>query len=255
MTRRERLERRQERREEWAEGRSSKAAALHKRNEPFRGDHAFNTQPGHIPERARLIKRENKAFEHTNKAADHAGKADGIARQLETSIFSDDADAIEQLTAKIANLTSERDRMKKINAAWRKAGKPGPDNVEGWRMVADHPAVQMNVNDLADVRHRIRLCPYNPAPFPSYSLTNLGGTISNAKKRIAHIKHERAQTAKAEEAGGTLIELTTDGTHARITFDEYPGRNVVDALKRAGFYWSRPSWNGPADKVPEGVGC
>lgn len=49
MTRRERMERRLQRRLEWAESRAQKAEALAKQNEPFHADVAFNTQPGHIP--------------------------------------------------------------------------------------------------------------------------------------------------------------------------------------------------------------
>lgn len=71
-------ERKAERREEWAQGHREKAAALHKRNDPYRGDIAFHTQPGHIPERARALRRTEKAWEHERTAAEHMGKAHGI---------------------------------------------------------------------------------------------------------------------------------------------------------------------------------
>ena len=64
--------------EEWAEKRRAKATALHKRNEPYRGDIAFNTQPGHIPERARVIARTEKAFEHSAIAARMEQKAESL---------------------------------------------------------------------------------------------------------------------------------------------------------------------------------
>lgn len=54
MTYRERREARAERLRGWAEKREKAAEATFKSHEIFRGDHAFNTQPGHIPERARV---------------------------------------------------------------------------------------------------------------------------------------------------------------------------------------------------------
>ena len=56
MTRRERLEAKVERRRDWAAGRRGQAADLYRYTDRYRGDVAFNTQPGHIPERARALR-------------------------------------------------------------------------------------------------------------------------------------------------------------------------------------------------------
>jgi hypothetical protein len=76
--RQEAADRRADRYDRWAEKRRAKAAALEKRNDPYRGDIAFNTQPGHIPERARAIKRTEKAWEHTQKAQEMERKASSL---------------------------------------------------------------------------------------------------------------------------------------------------------------------------------
>ena len=55
MTRRERLEAKIDKREEWAAGRRDKAATLRAYGGSLRHDWAFITQPGHIPERARMV--------------------------------------------------------------------------------------------------------------------------------------------------------------------------------------------------------
>ena len=123
MTRRERREARAARLREWAGKRRSKAEALVRRNEPYRGDVAFNTQPGHIPERARAIRREEKAFEHEMKARDMAGRAAGIEAALDREIYDDDPDAVERLEERIAEREALRARKKAINAAWKKGGR------------------------------------------------------------------------------------------------------------------------------------
>ena len=94
MTYRERREARTERLREWAGKREERAAAVFKAGEPFRGDTAFNTQPGHIPFRAKLIAREDRAHESLAKAGSMRSRADGIEGQLATSIYDADPDAV-----------------------------------------------------------------------------------------------------------------------------------------------------------------
>ena len=77
-TYRERREARADRLRGWAAKRETDAATTFKQGERYRGDHAFNTQPGHIPERARLVKREDRAFESMGKADDMDAKATEI---------------------------------------------------------------------------------------------------------------------------------------------------------------------------------
>jgi len=74
----ESADRKAERLDGWAEKRRTKAADLERANDPYRGDHAFNTQPGHIPERVRAIRRTKKAWEHSSKAAEMEAKASGL---------------------------------------------------------------------------------------------------------------------------------------------------------------------------------
>ena len=82
MTYRDRREARAERLRGWAGKREQSAAAVFKAGEPFTSDIAFNTQPGHIPFRARLIAREDRAYESLGKAASMRSRADGIEGQL-----------------------------------------------------------------------------------------------------------------------------------------------------------------------------
>ena len=58
------------------------------------------------------------------KRADHHGQvAETIARQLATSVFSDDVDAVEAIQAKIAKAEANQAKAKAINAAIRKHAK------------------------------------------------------------------------------------------------------------------------------------
>ena len=120
MTYRDRRAAKADRLREWADKRDAKAAALQKQNERYRGDTAFNTQPGHIPERARVIRRSEQAYEHTSKAKAMRSRAAGIDSAADRAIYSDDPDALEQLREKLDGLESTRERYKAENKAYRK---------------------------------------------------------------------------------------------------------------------------------------
>jgi hypothetical protein len=164
MTYRDRREARAERLNEWAETREQRAAAVLKASEPFRGDHAFNTQPGHIPFRARLIASEDRAYQSQNKAASMRSRADGIESQLANSIYEDDPDAIEQLRDRITRLEADRGNAKAVNAAYRK----------------EHKA-ELKAMDSAYQRDQAM-------PYPGYHFTNLSGNLSRQRARLARLE-------------------------------------------------------------------
>jgi len=184
-----------QRRLDWARGRDDKAATLNRYTDRYRGDIAFNTQPGHIPERARVIRMSEKAFEHTQMAAHHESKAAGIAHQLETSIFTDDHDAPERLRERIAALKAERDRMKQVNAEIKR----GP----GWEArlaAAGASLTEREKKLLVDVaRFQPYYCKNGVPVFPPYALTNLGGNIRRLKGRLVAVDSLAPQRAKVAE--------------------------------------------------------
>jgi hypothetical protein len=168
VTYRDRRETRAERLRGWAGTREERAAAVFKAGEPFTSDNAFNTQPGHIPFRAKLIAREDRAHESLGRAASMRSRADGIEDQLATSIYDDDPDAIEQLRARIARLEAERDAARAANAAYRREHR------------AELKAMTPYQRDQA-------------VPYPGYHFANLSGNLSRQRARLARL--ERAASA------------------------------------------------------------
>ena len=240
MTRRERLERKLEQRREWKEKREEKADSCFKVGEPYRGDIAFNTQPGHIPERARVIAAEERGVEHLNMAKHHGEQADGIENQLERSIFSDDLDAIGQLEARISSREAEAERMVAANKAWRKSGAEGLIAL-GWSKTEA---------DLA--AHRIETAySWEKQPFPKWELSNLRANIRRDKQRIEEIRARQSHEAEVEKAGGILLEDSPEWNgYCRVTFSEKPAREILDALRSAGFRWQGGTWGGRRDLLP-----
>lgn len=254
MTRRERLEAKIAKREEWAEGSRAKSDVAMRRfhsiadgiplGQPILVGH--HSEKRHRRDLARIDSALHAAIESSNMAQHHEAKAEGLAHQLATSIFSDDPDATDQLAEKVRRLEARRDRMKEVNAAWRKAGKPDAGNAEGWAKIAD--ALGVTVEALTEARKNM-VYSWQKVPYPTYSLTNIGATIRNAKQRAEQITKQAARfEAAAASPTGVLIEGT--GEYVRITFPEKPERETLDALRAAGFWWGKGSWSGQRAKIP-----
>jgi Domain of unknown function (DUF3560) len=219
MTYRDRREARAERLRDWAGKREENAAAVFEAGRPFTSDIAFNTQPGHIPFRARLIAREDAAYRSQRKAAGMRSRADGIEGQLATSIYDDDPDAIEQLRARIGRLEAEREAAKAANAAYRR----------------EHKA------ELA------KMTPYQrgqAVPYPGYHFQNLSGNLTRQRQRLARLEATaQARTAEPVAAGGGVTVRTVRGW-TEVQFDEKPPAEVRAGLKARGFRWHAGCWRG-----------
>lgn len=174
-TYRERREARAERLRGWAEKREQRAEAVFETNRPYTSDYAFNTQPGHIPARARIIAQEDRQFESLRKAESMKSRADGIESQLASSIYSDDPDAIERLQAKLADLEAERARIKAYNASCRK----GRRDVS---LLTEREQEAL----LSAIRFQPQAC--KGGAMPSYHLSNLSGRIKATRDRIARLE-------------------------------------------------------------------
>lgn len=196
-TRRERLEARAERRRGWSGSAAARSQEAYEKEHAI-GDRIPMGQPilvGHHSEGrarrdvARMQTLASRSIEEGRKSERHASAADSIEHQLETSIFDDDEDAVEQLRAKAARLEEERDQRKKANADYR-------------------------------IEHKAELKTMTPyersqaVPYPTYSLTNLGSRIRDARQRADRLEREKAMVAAGNRGHGRQMESRYPGTCA-----------------------------------------
>ena len=255
MTRRERLERKLGKRKEWAEGRKVKASAEWEKGDMGESKSGIPFgQPilvGHHSEgrHRRAIERAeksvNRAIENGKMAENHENKADGIERQLSRSIFSDDENAVEALEARIAANEAERKTNNAINKIIRKKPKAEATTEKIAALVSlglsEDNAAKMFDKDFCG---RIGI--------PSYVNSNIGGRIQADRKRLERVKlqQENKQAAEGSESGIT-VKKNGRGWYF-VTFAEKPEREILTALKSAGYRWRLGSWVGNPDKLP---GC
>lgn len=245
MTRRERLEAKVEKRHEWAEKAEARSEAAYAGTRRI-ADHIPLGQPiliGHHSEgrhRRDLAKIDHgmrKCVEEGKLAQHHTSRAAGLESQLETSIFSDDPDAAEALTARIADLEAQRTRWKQENAAFRK----GPEAFAALMGIDAEREAALRAKIMADYS-------WCRQPHPAYSLQNLGANLTRLKKRLEEVQIRQKNTASAEAQGGCVIAERNGWT--TVVFAEKPERSILNALKEAGFRWCKGSWYGEADKLP-----
>jgi hypothetical protein len=244
VTRRERLENKLEKRQGWAAGATAKSNAAYNRSHALTAGIPFG-QPvlvGHHSERRHrnaLDKSWNalgKSVEMQKLAEHHESKAAGITAQLERTIFSDDDNAVEAIEMGIASREAERERMKKVNALYRKG------NAEG--------LAEMGFN-LEDLRTKLKdAYTWCQQPYPAYELSNLGGRITADKKRLDHIKRMNQEQAEATENGVKIDRH--EGGYCSVRFADKPDYSVIRALKDASFRWGAGSWFGQTENLP---GC
>ena len=252
-TRRERLERKIEKRLEWAEKQQSKSTQEANRAGSYVEDIPFG-QPilvGHHSERGHrtALERSNsamrRAIEADEKAKDHESKAAGLQRQLNHSIFSDDDDAIERLEEKIAGLEKAQEAMKAVNKICRDEKTTTEEKTALIREAMPKIANE-SINELLNPKYA-----FQGIGFPSYSLQNNNANINRLKKRITEIKSRQALAEKAQESESGVI--VTGDKYVCVTFAEKPDRSVLNDLKAAGFCWRGGSWNGWRENLPETV--
>lgn len=179
-------------------------------------------------------------IERSEMASTHISKAGGIENALDRSIFSDDDNALEAIQARIAENEATRERMKTVNKLYRKNDAAGL------------AAFGLDLETLKAAL-AAKGSYWGQAPHLPYELSNLGARITSDKKRLVSVKRQQERSAKADESPDGILIQECQGGYVRVTFAEKPSREILNALKAAGFYWGQGSWAGQKDKLPQEV--
>ncbi len=152
-------------------------------------------------------------MEHADKADAMRSRADNIEKAADHAIYSDDADAIERLRERIAELEAQHDRITTNNKAARAAKKAGrPINADDLAILDDRQR--------ADLLMLARVGMMRPdGTFPSYATANLGGNISKQRERLEGIERHRPDAASDAELRDDGSEANTCDTRSERAQD------------------------------------
>ncbi|MBO4732094.1 MAG: hypothetical protein J5597_04740 [Spirochaetaceae bacterium] len=141
-------------------------------------------------------------------------------------ITSDDPRALEKLRKKLAELEALQEKMKAVNAYYRKnktlEGCPQLETVSIERLTASMET-------------------FDRQPYPAWALSNNNANIHRVRERIAVLEKEaeRAAEEPAEISGeGYTVRENSSIGRIQIVFDGKPSAEVRELLKANGFRWA-----------------
>lgn len=189
---------------------------------------------GSLRARERMDQNMRASIEAQENAKELDYKAGGIGN---AGISSDDASAIDQLRAKLADLEKKQEMLKKINAAYAQFKKD--------------PA-SLDKSDLKE-RTKENIRDFEPQwrgskPFESCTLANNSSNMRRIKQRIEELEkesHRRATMDNSDREQGWILEghpvtVTEDHDENRI-FIDFNGKKLTsenfNKFKSHGFRW------------------
>lgn len=148
-----------------------------------------------------------------------------------TTIYSNDALALEKLQAKLSDLEEAHAEMKARNAYFRKN-----KTMKGYEGIDDEMAAKI---DAAVAR----AYSWEKQPYPSYALSNSNAEIKRIKDRIAEIEKlkaaaEQPADEKYPQVDGVEVVENSEAMRIQLIFDDKPDEATRTLLKSNGFRWS-----------------
>lgn len=179
----------------------------------------------------------SKTIEEQKKAANYFEKA--IAAESNTSISSDDPDAVIKLKEKINALKLRQEFMKKVNKEYKKL-VTAKEKGEKYTM-------QLSDEEKVIVMDEIRRMPtYEHQPYPGYELTSINNKIKTAESRIKEL--DRFFTSNPENKTYTIEGIPEIKFEDNVTENRFKVRTLMGKAKsfemglpvifrRLGFIW------------------
>ena len=172
--------------------------------------------------RDKIGKKMDKAVAADEKAAYYARKAE--AAEKNHAISSDDPEAVAKLTAKLENLKADHEKMKQINAYYRKN-----HTCKGCPDLSDEMAAKLDD----------RIAPWETLPYPAWALQNSNQEIHRIEKRIKELTEAREVGYTGWTFDGGEVVVNADMNRLQIFFESIPSEEVRQELKSRGFHWAR----------------
>lgn len=146
-----------------------------------------------------------------------------------TTIYSNDALALEKLQNKLNDLEEKHARMKAYNAHYRKNG-----TMKGFEGLSDERAAKLD----AEIENS-----WSKTPCPPFMLTNSNAEMKRVKCRIVELERLKAAAEQPAEdkyphVDGVEVVENADEMRIQLIFDGKPDDDTRAMLKSNGFRWS-----------------
>ncbi len=141
-------------------------------------------------------------------------------------ISADDPAAVDKLKAKLRGLEALQDKMKAVNAYYRKH-----KILEGCPQLSAEEIEKLKAGMARSWRSE-------PKPYEGYLLTNNSAVIRQTKKRIEELSHKAETEYEGWAFEGGEVKMNREANRLQVFFDEKPDRDTCSAMRHSGFKWA-----------------
>ena len=141
-------------------------------------------------------------------------------------ISADDPAAVDKLKAKLRGLEALQDKMKAVNAYYRKH-----KILEGCPQLSAEEIEKLKAGMARSWRSE-------PKPYEGYLLTNNSAVIRQTKKRIEELSHKAETEYEGWAFEGGEVKMNLEANRLQVFFDEKPDRDTCSAMRHSGFKWA-----------------
>lgn len=172
--------------------------------------------------------------EKQNRAADAnlaewrqiQGLLDKIRGTGRGGISADDPEAVQKLKIKLKGLEQDQEKMKAVNAYYRKH-----KTLEG--------CPQLSAEEIEKLKASMaRSWRANPKPYESFALSNNNANIRQTKLRIEELTRMAATEYEGWAFEGGEVKMDRESNRLQVFFHEKPDRDICSAMRHSGFKWA-----------------
>ena len=154
------------------------------------------------------------------------GLLDKIRGTGRGGISADDPAAVDKLKAKLRDLEARQDKMKAVNAYYRKH-----KTLDGCPQLTQDEIEKLNASMARDWRPELK-------PYPSFHLTNNNAVIRQTKKRIDELSAKAETEYEGWRFDGGEVKMDREINRLQVFFDAKPDRESCSAMRHEGFRWA-----------------
>ena len=134
--------------------------------------------------------------------------------------------AVAKLESKLASLESVQEKMKAVNAYYRKH-----KTLDGCPDISEDVLIKLKSGMESSWRT-------DEKPYPSWALSNNNAEIRRVKERIASLTRQKEIGYTGWDFDGGRVEANKEDNRLQIIFDDKPDEKARAALKSNGFRWA-----------------
>ena len=154
------------------------------------------------------------------------GLLDKIRGTGRGGISADDPEAVQKLKIKLKGLEQDQEKMKAVNAYYRKHKTLGG-------------CPQLSAEEIEKLKASMaRSWRANPKPYESFALSNNNANIRQTKLRIEELTRMAATEYEGWAFEGGEVKMDRESNRLQVFFHEKPDRDICSAMRHSGFKWA-----------------